>query len=64
MDCLDVFLRDPETEGLFCVAQSMCSVFFMTTMFTVKMKSEPTLLLQAIIIFLSNFMNSLCPLNI
>jgi len=46
MDCLDVFLQDPETEGLICVTQSLCSVFSLTTMFPVK--SGPTLLLLAI----------------
>ena len=27
MDCLDVFLQDPETEGMICV-ELLCSVFF------------------------------------
>jgi len=46
MDCLDVFLQDPETQGWICVTQSLYSVFPLNIMFTIK--SVPTLLLQAI----------------
>ena len=43
MDCLDVFLQDPETEGMICEDNHYTLSFSLTTMFTVK--SVPTLLL-------------------
>ena len=43
MDCLDVFLQDPETEGMICEDNHYTLSFSLTTMFIVK--SVPTLLL-------------------
>ena len=41
MDCLDVFLQDPETEGVICVTQSLCSLLpFLTAAYKYIMKNN------------------------